>query len=70
MNNVLPDIHVPLEPQNKTLFGREVFADVVAIRMDMRSSQSGESPKSNYFVFQERGREGGLDTETCRKEDT
>ena len=61
MNNVLPDIHVHLEPQNKTLFGREVFADVVAIRMEIRLSQSRVSPKSNYCVFtreRKRGRFG------------
>ena len=44
LNNILPNIHVHSETQNMTLFGMEVLADVIEIRMEMRSSQIRVNP--------------------------
>ena len=42
-----PKIHVHLEPQNVTLFGNNVLADVFKVRIDMRSYWIQVGPKSN-----------------------
>lgn len=66
---VFPSTHVHLEPQNVTLFGNGDFADVIRVRLELRSSWArvGPEPEDSHGALLEGDTHGGEATWTQRQ---
>lgn len=59
LNNVPPKIHVHPEPQHVILYEIKVFADVIRVRIEMKSHLIRRGPKSHGNFKREKRRNAG-----------